>query len=178
MYNANSSAFVSLNFDLKKKKFFKTIAIKQVMPGSLINSSLFLKDFKLGYKTALKRIPLGSLINSVTKNTKTTFAKSAGSFCQLIDKNENHIKLKLPSGKITFFNKEELGVFGIIDNIEKKITKTGKAGRNRLLGIRPSVRGIAMNPVDHPHGGKSNKGKPPVTPWGLPTKNYPTRKKI
>jgi large subunit ribosomal protein L2 len=176
MYNAKSNAFVSLIFDLKNKKFFKTITVKNVLPGSLINSSLNLKDFRLGYKTILKKMPLGTLVNSISKNNKITFAKSAGSFSQLIDKNNKIVKLRLPSGKIITLSNNEYGSFGLVDNIENKITKVGKAGRNRLIGIRPSVRGIAMNPVDHPHGGKSNKGKPPVTPWGLPTKNYPTVK--
>lgn len=177
MYNAKASSYISLNFDLKKKSFFKTIAIKNVLPGSLLLSTLQLKDYKLGFKTQLRKIPLGTLINSVTKKLKKTFAKSAGNFCQLIDKKNKKAKIRLPSGKIILLEEKEFGAFGIVDNSEKIKTKIGKAGRNRLIGVRPSVRGIAMNPVDHPNGGKSNKGKPSLTPWGLPTRNYPTTKK-
>jgi large subunit ribosomal protein L2 len=87
------------------------------------------------------------------------------------------VKIKLPSGKLIIVSCNSIATLGYIGNASFKQTRIGKAGRNRLSGHRPSVRGIAMNPVDHPHGGKSNKGMPPVTPWGLPTKNKPTVRK-
>ena len=177
MYNANSNAFVSLNFDLKKKIFFKSITVKNAHTGCLLEARDSLKDFKLGYRSLISNLPSGAIINSISKNAKIVFAKSAGSFCQIIEKKKSKVKIKLPSGKLVYISNKEYATLGYISNAINKLTVIGKAGRNRLSGIRPSVRGIAMNPVDHPHGGKSNKGMPQVTPWGLPTKNKPTVKK-
>lgn len=178
-YDAKRTSFVSLNFDLKNKIFFKTLSIKSVVPGSITISSLNLNEFRLGCRTLVSKLPTGSIINCLSNldNTKSKYAKSAGVFCQILEKKFDKFKVRLPSGKISFLSNKYLASLGSISNSELKATVTGKAGRNRLRGIRPSVRGIAMNPVDHPHGGKSNKGKPPVTPWGLPTKNKPTVKK-
>ena len=177
MYNANSNSFVSLNFDLKKRKFFKTYAVKNIFSGFLIKSCTYLKDVKLGYRTNLKSLPAGTIICSVFLKNNLKYARSAGSFCQIVEKKEFNIKLKLPSGALVYVPSDSFATLGTIDNAEQKQVVKGKAGFNRLKGIRPSVRGIAMNPVDHPHGGKSNKGMPQVTPWGLPTKGKPTVKK-
>jgi len=176
-YDSSRNAFVNLNFDLENKVFFNNLSIKNIYPGTLIEKNYRLKEFKLGFVSSLEKLPIGSIINSVNKNFHICFAKSAGSFCQIIEKKQKSVKIKLPSGKIIFACSNDFAALGKINNLDYNRIVIGKAGRNRLKGIRPSVRGIAMNPVDHPHGGKSNKGKPPVTPWGLPTKNYPTVKK-
>lgn len=174
LYDPKRKSFLSLNYDFKKNIFFNTIAVKNVFPGSLLQSKKNLNDYKLGFRSSLTSLPLGSILNSININKKTSIAKSAGTFCQLIDKQNEKMKIRLPSGQFCFVSSAEYATLGTISNTEQKVTSVGKAGRNRLTGIRPSVRGIAMNPVDHPHGGKSNKGKPPVTPWGIPTKNKPT----
>jgi large subunit ribosomal protein L2 len=181
MYNSLSNSFINLNFDLLNKKFFKSITAKNVYCGSFIQHSGILTEYKLGYNSTLKNLPLGTIINSLTSgnnNLKVTFAKSAGEFCQIIQKKGSFVQVRLPSGKLIFISSNQYATLGCIDNSINKLTKIGKAGRNRLKSIRPSVRGVAMNPVDHPHGGKSNKGISPVTPWGLPTRNRPTVKKI
>lgn len=176
MYNSNSNGFISLNFDIKKKVFFKSITSKNVYSGCLLDYNSILPDFKLGYQANLKSLPVGSLIHNVSINNKTIYSKSAGSFSQIIQKKKEAIKIKLSSGRLINVLPISRATLGITDNSIHKLTKIGQAGRNRLLGIRPSVRGVAMNPVDHPHGGKSNKGMHPVTPWGLPTRNVKTVK--
>ena len=180
MYNSCSNSFINLNFDLLNKKFFKSITSKNVYSGSLICNSSLLTEYKLGYNSILKFLPIGTIINSLTSGNnviKVTFAKSAGEFCQIIQKKDSMVQLRLPSGKLVHVSSNQYATLGSIDNSINKLTKIGKAGRSRNRGTRPSVRGIAMNPVDHPHGGKSNKGITPVTPWGLPTRNRPTVKK-
>jgi len=178
-YNANSNNLTNINFDFKSKRFFKTINTKGVFTGAILNSGIRCNDIKLGFRTSLQELPIGSLINNInSKNTNTTkYSKSAGTFSQIIEKRKNDCKIRLSSGKLTFIDKTALASLGVVSNEKAKQVILGKAGRNRLKGIRPSVRGIAMNPVDHPHGGKSNKGMNPVTPWGLPTKNRPTSSK-
>jgi large subunit ribosomal protein L2 len=176
-YDSNRNTFINLNFDLETKVFFNTLSLKGIYPGALIEKGYRLKEFKLGFISSLEKLPIGSIISSVNRNFHICFAKSAGSFCQIVEKKKRIVKIKLPSGKIIFVYSNDFAALGKNNNLDYSRIVVGKAGRNRLKGIRPSVRGIAMNPVDHPHGGKSNKGKPPVTPWGLPTKNYPTVKK-
>lgn len=177
MYNANANSFISLNFDLKKKIFFKSTTVKNVYSGCLLEYANSLNDFKYGYRSSLKNLPVGSLVNSLTLKGKNTYSRSAGTFCQIIQKKKCIVKLKLPSGVLVNTLSENTATLGFVDNSIYKLTTLGKAGRARLKGTRPSVRGIAMNPVDHPHGGKSNKGMHPVTPWGLPTRNRKTVKK-
>jgi len=174
MYDSTRNSFVSLNFDFRTNTFFKSIAIKKVLPGCLIKSDSKIDNIKLGYRSLLNKLPLGILINSISKNKKIKYSKSAGSFSQIIERKNNNIKIRLASGNKITLLLSEYASLGVITNSENKLLKIGKAGRNRLKGIRPSVRGIAMNPVDHPHGGKSNKGMPQVTPWGVPTKNKRT----
>lgn len=177
MYNCFQNAFVSLNFDFINKSFFKTIATNKLCPGSLIISDLKLKDQYAGYKMQLRFIPIGAIINNISNQNKTIYSSSAGSFCQLIEK-KIKCKIRLPSGKIVLIPNNYLATLGSVSNLQYKSICIGKAGKNRLNGIRPSVRGIAMNPVDHPHGGRTNGGRPSVTPWGIPTKGKPTVKKI
>jgi len=98
-------------------------------------------------------------------------------FCQILQKSFTSIKVRLPSSKIIEVSPNTYGTVGILSNLQHNLVYLGKAGRNRLKGKRPTVRGVAMNPVDHPHGGRTNGGRPSVTPWGIPTKGKPTVKK-
>ena len=104
--------------------------------------------------------------------------RSAGTSAQIISKEETNVQIKLVSGEIRVINKNSLATLGILSNPDNKNIKLGKAGRNRYLGNRPKVRGVVMNPVDHPHGGgegRTSGGRHPVTPWGKPTKGKKTR---
>jgi len=105
-------------------------------------------------------------------------ARSAGSFAQLVAKEGEAAQLRLPSGEIRFVSVNCMATIGQVGNAEHENVSIGKAGRSRWKGVRPTVRGVAMNPVDHPHGGgegKTSGGRHPVTPWGQPTRGYKTR---
>lgn len=179
-YDPNRSSFINLNFELTSKKFFFNTASDSVFPGSLIKNSSDVNEIKLGYRTELKNMPAGSLIHNLTLNnsSKTKYIRSAGTFGQIVQSGQNTAKIKLPSKKIIEVSVNNLATIGVVSNSQHNLTILGKAGTNRNLGKRPTVRGIAMNPVDHPHGGRGNKGMIPVTPWGRPTKSgYYLKKK-
>ena len=157
----------NLNFELNKKKFFFNTAPDSVFPGTLLKDSNEInEDIKLGYRTKINNIPTGTLIHNLTlKNSiKPKYIRSAGTYGQIVQRGFETAKIKLPSKKIIEVSVNNYATIGIISNTQSNLTVIGKAGVNRRLGIRPTVRGIAMNPVDHPHGGRSNGGKPPVTP--------------
>ena len=179
LYDPNRSVFISLNYNLISNKFFHTSAIAHLRPGSLILCKDFSFEYRLGYRIKLKSIPIGSLINSLSINfkSKIQYIKSAGTYGQLVQKNKLNCKIKLPSGKLLNLLPHSYATIGVLANPEHNKKIIGKAGINRLKGIRPSVRGIAMNPVDHPHGGRTNGGCPSMTPWGKITRGKPTKKK-
>jgi large subunit ribosomal protein L2 len=131
-----------------------------------------LDEIKLGYRTQLQNIPTGSIIHNIGHefSSSTMYVKSAGTFGQLIQSDLKSSRIKLPSNKIIKVSVNSYASLGSVSNEKQNLICLGKAGRNRNLGRRPIVRGIAMNPVDHPHGGRTNGGRPSVTPWGLPTK--------
>jgi len=172
MYDPCRSSFISLKFDLDKKVFFRTLSIDSVYPGSLVSCKSNLKDLRLGCRTEIKNIPVGSLINSISikDKKKSQFVRSAGTCGQIIQSSYKKSKIKLPSNKIIEIDSCSFATIGIVSNLQHNLVVLGKAGKKRHLGRRPVVRGIAMNPVDHPHGGRTNGGRPSVTPWGLPTK--------
>lgn len=176
LYDPMRNAFISLNYNVLTKTFFNTLAINSVYPGSLISCDEYNLDLRLGYRTKLQNIPTGSIINSISENFNQTtkFIRAAGTFGQLIQKNLSTCQIKLPSGKIMEFSINAFATLGVISNAQHNLITIGKAGKKRLMGCRPTVRGIAMNPVDHPHGGRTNGGQPSVTPWGRPTKGQPT----
>jgi len=178
MFDPKRSAFISLNFDIENKKFYQTLSTLNVYSGSVNSFNIQEKDLFLGDRTSIDNIPPGSIVHSLTgSNGKPLFARSAGTFCQIIQKQLGSCKIKLPSGSIISVDSNSLATLGSVSNSQHNLVQVGKAGRNRLKGIRPTVRGIAMNPVDHPHGGRTNGGRPSVTPWGKPTKGKPTVKK-
>jgi large subunit ribosomal protein L2 len=135
-----------------------------------------------GNALPIRRIPLGSQIHNIEMRPGkgAQIARSAGAFAQLMAKEGNYAVLRLPSGEVRRIHMDCVATIGQVGNVEHENQQSGKAGRSRWLGRRPKVRGVAMNPVDHPHGGgegKSSGGRHPVTPWGVPTKGYKTRKK-
>lgn len=174
MYDPYRSSFISLNFDFISHSFFRTIATAGVGPGSLQECNRKKVDLKLGNRTDLEYVPPGSILHSLSLNSKVKCVRSAGLYFQIIQKDFNICKVRLPSGLMRKTPVGSFGTMGIISNFQHSSIYSGKAGRSRLLGIRPCVRGIAMNPVDHPHGGRTNGGRPSVTPWGIPTKGKPT----
>ena len=139
-------------------------------------------DVKPGNALPIKSIPVGSVIHNVElkPGAGAQMVRSAGSSAQLMAKEGKYATLRMPSGETRRVLLECKATIGQLGNIEHEIVRVGKAGRSRWLGVRPTVRGVVMNPVDHPHGGgegKSGQGNPhPVTPWGVPTKGYKTRK--
>ena len=181
-YDPKRSAFISLNFNITTKMFFLKLLTESIFPGAIISCDKNNTDLRLGYRTVLKNIPTGSILHSIAlkNNKKAQYIKAAGTAGQLIQKDFKMCKIKLPSSVILTIPIDSYATLGIVSNKLHNLVVIGKAGRNRLKGIRPSVRGIAMNPVDHPHGGRTNGGMPSVTPWGKPTRGKPTvcKKKI
>lgn len=135
----------------------------------------------------LKDLPLNTIVSCIEREPKdhkkgATYIRSSGSYGVIVNKYfGNKVLIKLPSGYFKFFNENCFATIGSISKSSRKIIKNNKAGRSRWLGKRPKVRGVAMNPVDHPHGGgegKTSGGRCSVTPWGILTKGFPTKKKV
>jgi large subunit ribosomal protein L2 len=138
-------------------------------------------DVKPGNAMPLKNVPIGTLVHNIELKPGKggQIARSAGSYAQVAGKDSGYALLKLRSGEVRMVSLECYVTIGTVSNADQKNIKYGKAGRVRWLGRRPVVRGVAMNPVDHPHGGgegKTSGGRHPVTPWGKPTKGKKTRK--
>ena len=138
-------------------------------------------DILVGNALPLKNIPVGTTIHNIElrPGKGAHMARSAGAAAQLVSKDEGIALLKLPSGEIRRTSLDCMATIGQVGNTDHENISIGKAGRARWLGKRPSVRGVAMNPVDHPHGGgegKTSGGRNPVTPWGQPTRGYKTRR--
>lgn len=134
-------------------------------------------DFKVAYLSHLKNLPLGIFLHNLSfSKTNSAVARSAGCNVQLISKTFEYCRLRMPSGAHRVFDLNAQATIGTLSNLLNKQQYLGKAGRSRWLSRRPTVRGVAMNPIDHPHGGKTSGGCPPVTPWGKLTKNQPTKR--
>ncbi|MFA6066196.1 MAG: 50S ribosomal protein L2 [Candidatus Babeliaceae bacterium] len=139
-------------------------------------------EAKIGNCLPLKNIPVGFTVHNVeiTPGSGGKFARSAGTSVQLVAKEGDHVTLRMPSGEIRMVNSSCWATIGTLGNADHKNLSIGKAGRTRYLGFRPSVRGMAMNPIDHPHGGgegRSKSGSHPMTPWGKGCKGTRTRKR-
>ncbi|RKY04965.1 50S ribosomal protein L2, partial [Candidatus Poribacteria bacterium] len=139
-------------------------------------------EIKVGNALPLEKIPVGTLIHNVelTPGKGGQIARAAGTAAVLLAKEGKYALVRLPSNEIRMIPLKCMATIGQVGNVEHENIVIGKAGRNRWLGWRPTVRGTAMNPVDHPHGGgegRSHPGRHPVTPWGQPTKGYKTRRK-
>lgn len=139
-------------------------------------------DIKVGNTLPLRNIPVGTIIHNIELKPGKggQLARAAGAAAQLMAKEGDYAHVRLPSGEVRLIHLDCRATIGQVGNLDHENVVIGKAGRNRWLGIRPSVRGVVMNPVDHPHGGgegKSPIGRHPVTPWGKPALGVKTRKK-
>ena len=138
-------------------------------------------DIMPGNAMKLKNIPVGTVVHNIEMKPGKggQIARSAGNSAQIMGREAKYVIVRLPSGEMRKILGECMATIGTVGNADYQNITIGKAGRSRHMGIRPQTRGIAMNPVDHPHGGGEgrSKGNIPVTPWGMPTKGYKTRKK-
>ncbi len=137
-------------------------------------------DILVGNSLPLKNVPLGTMIHNIELRSGKggQMARSAGAAGQLLAKESGYAQIKMPSGETRMVHLECYATIGQVGNLNYENVSIGKAGRSRWLGKRPTVRGVVMNPIDHPHGGgegKTSGGRHPVSPWGQPTKGYKTR---
>ena len=181
-YDPNRTARIALvEYPGKGKRYI--LAPEGLKVGEeIISSDKKDTEIKVGNHLILRYIPSGTFIHNVelNKGKGSQIVRSAGSYAQIMAKEDKFAHIRLPSGEVRIIDLDCYATIGQVSNIEHEAISIGKAGRKRWLGIRPTVRGLAMNPVDHPHGGgegKSGQGNPhPVTPWGKPTKGYKTRR--
>ncbi|MBF0226648.1 MAG: 50S ribosomal protein L2 [Desulfobacterales bacterium] len=179
-YDPNRSARIALlNYADGEKRYI--LAPNGLSVGDVIQTGQSV-DIKPGNTLPLKNIPLGTYIHNVELKLGKggQLVRSAGVYAQLMAKEDPYGLVKLPSGEVRKILLKCKATIGQVGNVEHENISIGKAGRNRWLGKRPKVRGVAMNPIDHPMGGgegKSSGGRHPCTPWGKPTKGYKTRRK-
>ena len=179
-YDPNRSAFIAL-IKYEDGELAYILAPQRLAPGDSVISSEK-ADIKPGNALKLKNIPVGTLVHNVEMKLGKggQMARAAGSYAQLIGKDGGFAQLRLRSGELRLVSEECLATVGAVSNPDHQNVVIGKAGRSRWLGKRPVVRGVAMNPVDHPHGGgegRTSGGRHPVTPWGKSTKGKKTRSK-
>jgi large subunit ribosomal protein L2 len=179
-YDPNRSAYISL-IKYKDGERRYILAPQNLKVGQTIISTGTQVDILPGNAMPLRFIPLGTIIHNIElkKNKGGQVAKSAGSGAQILAKEGDYAQVRLPSSEIRKIHLDCRATIGQVGNLDHQNISIGKAGRSRWLGWRPHVRGTAMNPVDHPHGGgegKSKGGRHPVSPEGIPTKGYKTRK--
>ncbi len=180
-YDPYRNSFIALlhYMDGEKRYILAPLGIKV---GDIVSSGPDV-DVKLGNTLPIKNIPVGTMIHNIEMSAGkgAALARSAGAFASLVAKEGRYATIKLPSGEQRLIHIDCRATIGQLGNLDSKNVVLGRAGRNRHLGRRPGVRGVAMNPCDHPHGGgegRSPIGMPsPVTPWGKPTLGYKTRKK-
>jgi large subunit ribosomal protein L2 len=177
-YDPNRSARIALVVYADGEKRY-ILAPEGLHPGQKIVSAPE-ADIVVGNCLSLRHIPLGTMVHNVElkQGKGGQMVRSAGAAAQVLAREGSYAQLKLPSGEVRMVHVECRATIGQVGNLEHENISIGKAGRNRHLGWRPFVRGVAMNPVDHPHGGgegKTSGGRHPVTPWGKPTKGYKTR---
>ena len=177
-YDPNRSAFIALiKYDDGELSYI--LAPQRLQPGDQVVAGER-ADIKPGNAMPMANIPVGTIIHNVEMKVGGggQIARSAGTYVQLIGKDQGYAQLRLGSGEIRIVRAECMATIGAVSNPDQANIKLGKEGRNRWLGKRPSVRGVAMNPVDHPHGGgegRSSGGRHPVSPSGVPTKGKRTR---
>jgi large subunit ribosomal protein L2 len=178
-YDPNRSAFIAL-IRYEDGELSYILAPQRIKVGDRIESGRNV-DIRPGNALPMQNIPVGTIIHNVEmkQGKGGQIARSAGTYVQLVGKDQGYAQVRLSSGEIRMVRAECMATIGAVSNPDQQNVKLGKAGRNRWLGKRPSVRGVAMNPVDHPHGGgegKTSGGRHPVTPWGKSTKGKRTRK--
>lgn len=183
-YDPNRTARIALlhYVDGEKRYILAPVGLKQgdvVMSG--VNSrNGQVADIKPGNALEMSRIPVGTVIHNVELHPGKggQLCRAAGTYAQLVAKEGKYALLRLPSGEVRKVLSTCVATIGQVGNIQHENISLGKAGRNRWLGRRPKVRGVAMNPIDHPLGGgegRSSGGRHPVSPWGMPAKGYKTR---
>jgi large subunit ribosomal protein L2 len=178
-YDPNRTTRIALLHYVDGEKRY-ILAPQELRVGDMVVSSAT-ADIKPGNTLPLSNIPTGTLVHNVELKPGKggQMARAAGSAAQLMAKEGKQAHLKLPSGEVRMVPVDCRATIGQLSNVEQENVSLGKAGRKRWVGKRPHVRGVAMNPVDHPMGGgegKSSGGRHPCTPWGVPTKGYKTRK--
>lgn len=179
-YDPNRTAFIAL-IKYEDGVYSYILAPHDIAIGDQIIASNEAIDIKVGNCLVLKNIPVGTVIHNIEikPNKGGQIARSAGASVVLMGKDSGYAKIKLRSGEVRLVLLDCKATIGAVSNFDQKNTNIGKAGRMRWLGRKPKVRGVAMNPVDHPHGGgegKTSGGRHPVTPWGFLTKGKKTRK--
>ncbi|MDV7338474.1 50S ribosomal protein L2 [Terasakiella sp. A23] len=177
-YDPNRTAFIAL-IRYEDGELSYILAPQRLQVGDTVVSGQRV-DVKPGNAMPIANIPVGTIIHNVEMKPGKggQIARSAGTYVQLVGKDQGYAQLRLGSGEVRLVRGECMATIGAVSNPDQQNVKLGKAGRNRWLGKRPSVRGVAMNPVDHPHGGgegRTSGGRHPVTPWGKPTKGKRTR---
>ncbi|MFH1458250.1 MAG: 50S ribosomal protein L2 [Candidatus Omnitrophota bacterium] len=181
-YDPNRSARIALIEYPNRKKRYILAPLGLSVGDLVVSSNQKDTELKIGNCLLLRHIPSGTLIHNIeiNKGKGGQIVRSAGGSAQIMAKEGDFAHLRMPSGEVRLVNLDCHATIGQVGNIEHEAVILGKAGKKRWLGIRPTVRGLAMNPVDHPHGGgegKSGQGNPhPVSRWGMPTKGYKTRK--
>ncbi|MEI6200785.1 MAG: 50S ribosomal protein L2 [Enhydrobacter sp.] len=178
-YDPNRSAFIAL-VKYADGELSYILAPQRLKAGDQVVSGERV-DIKPGNAMPLANMPVGTIVHNVEmkKGRGGQIARSAGTYAQLVGKDAGYAQIKLNSGELRMVPGECLATVGAVSNPDNQNIVLGKAGRSRWLGIRPTTRGVAMNPVDHPHGGgegRTSGGRHPVTPWGKPTKGKKTRK--
>jgi large subunit ribosomal protein L2 len=181
-YDPNRSARIALVEYPNKEKRYILAPLGLQVGNEIISSNQKDIEIKVGNALLLRYIPQGTLIHNIEllRGHGGQIVRSAGTSAQIMAKEGEFAHVKVPSGEVRLINLDCRATIGQLSNIEHEAISIGKAGRSRWLGIKPTVRGLAMNPIDHPHGGgegKSGQGNPhPVSPWGKPTKGFKTRR--
>jgi large subunit ribosomal protein L2 len=178
-YDPNRSAFIAL-IRYEDGEISYIIAPQRVGPGDTVVSGEQV-DVKPGNAMPLRAMPIGTIVHNVELKVGRggQMARAAGAYAQLVGRDQGYAILRLNSGEQRLVHAACMATIGAVSNADHSNVSIGKAGRNRWLGWRPSVRGVAMNPIDHPHGGgegRTSGGRHPVTPWGKPTKGKKTRR--
>ena len=178
-YDPNRSANIALVLYADGERRY-ILAPKNLNVGDRIQSGSD-APIKPGNTLPMRNIPVGSVVHAVElqPGKGAQMARSAGAYCQILARDGAYVTIRLRSGEMRRVQAEGRATLGEVGNAEHMLRQLGKAGANRWRGIRPTVRGVAMNPVDHPHGGgegRTSGGRHPVSPWGTPTKGYKTRK--
>ena len=178
-YDPNRSANIALVLYADGERRY-ILAPKGLKVGDSVQSGID-APIKAGNTMPLRNTPLGSVVHAIElkPGKGAQIARAAGTYAQLVAKDGAYVTLRLRSGEMRKIEADCRATLGEIGNAEHMLRSLGKAGASRWRGVRPTVRGVAMNPVDHPHGGgegKTSGGRHPVSPWGVPTKGYKTRK--
>lgn len=177
-YDPNRTANIALLCYVDGERRY-IVAPKGIQVGDQVISGRDV-PIKVGNTLPLRNMPIGAVVHCIEMKPGkgAQLARSAGAGCQLVAREQGYATLRLRSGEMRKIPADCRATIGEVGNSEHNLRKLGKAGAKRWLGIRPTVRGVVMNPVDHPHGGgegKTSGGRHPVTPWGVPTKGYKTR---